>query len=82
MFGPSQLNAEDIDDFLVLQRDWGVDGGLRTAARRASARLRRRAAEAVQAVYRDLGLADFDDERVDAGGRRGRIQGPPGRPTR
>ena len=30
MFGPSNFNAEDIDDFLAMQRDWGVDGGLRT----------------------------------------------------
>src|SRR6185312_6277196 len=32
MFGPSNWNAEDIDDWLALQRDWGVDGGLRTAS--------------------------------------------------
>jgi len=30
MFGPSNFNAEDIDDFLAMQRDWGLDGGLRT----------------------------------------------------
>ena len=36
--GPSQWNAEDIDDWLAMQRDWGVDGGLRTAdARRGRA---------------------------------------------
>ncbi len=29
MFGPSNFNAEDLDDYLVLQRDWGVDGALR-----------------------------------------------------
>ena len=55
------FNAEDMDDCLVLQRDWGVDGGLRTVDRpstraAASARSRGRG----QAVYRDLGLADFD----------------------
>jgi propanediol dehydratase large subunit len=55
-----------MDDFLVLQRDWGVDGGLRTVPVEHLARVRRRAAKAVQAVYRDLGLADFDDDRVDA----------------
>ncbi len=32
MFGPSNFNAEDIDDFLAMQRDWGIDGGLRTVA--------------------------------------------------
>ncbi len=65
-FALSNFNSDDMDDFLVLQRDWGVDGGLRTVPVEHLARVRRRAATAVQAVYRDLGLADFDDERVDA----------------
>ena len=72
MFGPSQWNSEDIDDYLVMQRDWTVDGGLRTAAEPEVARLRRRAAEAVRDVYRWLGLADLDDtwleQAVDAAG--------------
>src|SRR3954449_1409661 len=65
MFGPSQWNAEDIDDWLAMQRDWGVDGGLRTAAPADVGRLRREATEACRAVYRYLGLADFTDEHVD-----------------
>jgi propanediol dehydratase large subunit len=65
MFGPSQWNAEDIDDFLVIQRDWGVDGGLNGVGEDALAALRRRAAEAVRAVYSYLGLADFSAEHVD-----------------
>jgi propanediol dehydratase large subunit len=72
MFGPSQWNAEDVDDFLVMQRDWGVDGGMRTAAEPRVAALRQRAVDAVRAVYRHLGLADFSDEwaaqAVDAAG--------------
>jgi propanediol dehydratase large subunit len=64
MFGPSNWNAEDIDDWLAMQRDWGVDGGLRTADPQAVGRLRRRAAEAARDVYQWLGLADFDDEHV------------------
>ena len=72
MFGPSQWNAEDIDDYLIMQRDWGVDGGLRTAEHDEVARLRRRAVEAVQAVYTHLGLADLDDvwaeQAIDAAG--------------
>ncbi len=65
MFGPSQWNAEDFDDWLAMQRDWGVDGGLRTADPAEVGRLRRRAAEACRDVYRWLGLADFDDAHVD-----------------
>ncbi len=65
MFGPSQWNAEDIDDWLAMQRDWGVDGGLRTARPAEVGRLRRRAAEACRDVYRWLGLADFTDDHVE-----------------
>jgi propanediol dehydratase large subunit len=72
MFGPSQWNAEDVDDYLVMQRDWGVDGGLRTADHDEVARLRERAVDAVRAVYRHLGLADLDADwaaqAVDAAG--------------
>ena len=65
MFGPSNFNAEDIDDFLAMQRDWGVDGGLRTVPAERIAALRRDAAQACRAVYRHLGLADFSDEHVE-----------------
>jgi propanediol dehydratase large subunit len=72
MFGPSQWNSEDIDDYLVMQRDWTVDGGLRSADQDHVATLRRRAAEAVRDVYRWLGLAELAEawveEAVDAAG--------------
>jgi propanediol dehydratase large subunit len=65
MFGPSNFNAEDIDDFLAMQRDWGIDGGLRTVPAGRIGALRREAAQACRAVYRHLGLADFTDEHVE-----------------
>ena len=65
MFGPSNLNAEDIDDFLAIQRDWGVDGGLRTADTEQLEHLRRRAAQVARDVYAWFGLADFTDEQVE-----------------
>src|SRR5215475_12743751 len=65
MFGPSNFNAEDIDDFLAMQRDWGIDGGLRTVDASRLAQVRREAAEACRAVYAHLGLADFTDEHVE-----------------
>ncbi len=72
MFGPSQWNSEDIDDFLAMQRDWGVDGGLRTAQEPDVAAARRRATEAVTAVYKWLGLGDFTsawaEQAIDAAG--------------
>lgn len=66
MFGPSNFNSDDLDDFLMLQRDWGVDGGLKSVTPEAMERSRRIAAEATRAVFEYLGLADFGDEHVDA----------------
>ena len=70
MFGPSNFNAEDIDDFLAMQRDWGVDGGLRTVPPGRLLDLRREAAQVCADVYRYLGLADFShvEEAADAAG--------------
>jgi propanediol dehydratase large subunit len=64
MFGPSNFNAEDLDDYLVLQRDWGVDGALRPVTEERMREVRERAARACLAVYRELGLADFADDHV------------------
>ncbi len=65
-FGPSNMNAEDLDDYLVVQRDWGFEGGLRWRGDRELLPYRRRAAEACRAVFEELGLAEFTDEAVDA----------------
>src|SRR3984893_5934852 len=68
MFGPSNFNAEDIDDSLAMQRDWGVDGGLRTVPAERIGELRREAALACRAVYRHLGLVDFTDQQRQPAG--------------
>src|SRR5262245_16525464 len=65
-FGPSNMNAEDLDDYLVVQRDWGFEGGLRWREDGELLAARRRAAEACRAVFEELGLAEFADEDVDA----------------
>ena len=65
-FGPSNFNAEDLDDYLVVQRDWGFEGGLRAREDAELLPLRRRAAEACRAVFEELGLAAFTDADVDA----------------
>jgi propanediol dehydratase large subunit len=65
-FGPSNMNAEDLDDYLVIQRDWGFEGGLRWREDGELLAVRRRAAEACRAVYAELGLARFNDEDVEA----------------
>jgi len=61
MFGPSNFNAEDLDDYLVLQRDWGVDGALRPVTEDRLRAVRERAARACLAVYRELGLVAAPD---------------------
>src|SRR6202451_433266 len=62
MFGPSNFNAEDIDDFLAMQRDWGVDGGLRTVPAARIEAGRREGAPGWRAVdaagSKDLGDTD------------------------
>ena len=71
----SQWNAEDMDDWLAMQRDWGVDGGLRTAIRPRVGRLRGARRRGLQEVYRYLGLADFTTTstwRRRSGGRKDR----------
>jgi propanediol dehydratase large subunit len=65
-FGPSNMNAEDLDDYLVVQRDWGFEGGLRWREDEELLAVRRRATEACRAVYEELGLARFSDEDVEA----------------
>ncbi len=70
-FGPSNFNAEDLDDYLVVQRDWGFEGGLRARDDAELLPLRRRAAEACRAVYDELGLATFARRR-GRGGRAAR----------
>ena len=65
-FGPSNMNAEDLDDYFVVQRDWGFEGGLRWREDGELLAVRRRAAEACRAVFEELGLAEFRNEDVDA----------------
>jgi propanediol dehydratase large subunit len=65
-FGPSNMNAEDLDDYLVVQRDWGFEGGLRWREDTELLTARRRAAEACRAVFEELELAEFSDQDVDA----------------
>jgi propanediol dehydratase large subunit len=55
-FNPSLLNGEELEDYLVLQRDFEADGGLTPIAEERALDLRRRAVEAIAAVFEELGL--------------------------
>jgi len=57
-FNPSLLNGEELEDYLVLQRDFEADGGLTPLPEEKALDLRRRAIDALSAVFVELGLAD------------------------
>ncbi|RRD47804.1 propanediol/glycerol family dehydratase large subunit [Tessaracoccus sp. OH4464_COT-324] len=66
MFAGSNWDAEDYDDWNILQRDLHVDGGLTPALEEEVVRVRNKAARATQAAFRELGLTEITDEEVEA----------------
>lgn len=66
MFAGSNFDAEDFDDYNVLQRDLKVDGGLRPVSEEETIAIRNKAAKAIQAVFMDLGFPAITDEEVEA----------------
>lgn len=66
MFAGSNFDAEDFDDYNILQRDLMVDGGLRPVTEAETIAIRQKAARAIQAVFRELGLPPIADEEVEA----------------
>lgn len=66
LFAGSNFDAEDFDDYNVIQRDMQVDGGLRPVTEEEVIRVRMKAGKAVQAVFKYLGLTEVTDEQVEA----------------
>jgi len=66
MFAGANFDAEDFDDYNVLQRDLKVDGGLRPVREDEVVKIRNRAAKALQAVFKNLGLPEITDAEVEA----------------
>jgi propanediol dehydratase large subunit len=56
-FNPSSFNGEELEEFLVLQRDFEADGGLTHVEDGTALDRRLRAIEALSHVLEDLGLA-------------------------
>jgi propanediol dehydratase large subunit len=69
MFGGGNYDADDIEEWLTVQRDWQVDAGIEPMAEEEALRVRERAARAVQAVFRGLGFPTVTDAEVDAAAR-------------
>ena len=66
MFAGSNWDAEDFDDYNVLQRDLRVDGGLRPVREEEVVKVRNKAARVMQALFKGLGLPPITDEEVEA----------------
>jgi len=60
-FNPSSFNGEELEDFLVLQRDFEADGGLKSVDEANALALRRRAVDALSAVFEELGLSQPEE---------------------
>jgi len=63
-FNPSLFNGEEIEDYLVLQRDFETDGGLTPVAEDEVSKLRMRALRAIAAVFDELDLAKVPEEWI------------------
>ena len=66
MFAGSNWDIEDVDDYLALQRDFRVDGGLKPVSEDGVVAARNKAARALQAVFDELGFPPITDEEVEA----------------
>jgi propanediol dehydratase large subunit len=66
MFGGGNFDADDYDDWLVIQRDMQVDAGMEPVTEEEVVKARRRAAEATQAVFSELNFPEIRDEEIEA----------------
>ena len=56
MFGGGNYDADDLDEWMTVQRDWQVDAGIEPSGGGRARRCSERGARAVQAVFEELGL--------------------------
>jgi propanediol dehydratase large subunit/glycerol dehydratase large subunit len=66
MFAGSNVDAEDFDDINVIQRDLMVEAGLKPITENEAVAIRNKAAKALQAVFKELGLPAITDAEVEA----------------
>jgi propanediol dehydratase large subunit len=66
MFAGSNWDADDYDDWCVIQRDLKIDGGLKPVSEEGVVEVRSKAAKAIQALFRELGLPEVTDAEVEA----------------
>mgnify|MGYP000888451716 FL=1 len=66
MFAGSNWDADDFDDWVIIQRDLRIDGGLVPVVEDDVVRVRNKAAKVIQALFRELGLTEVTDAEVEA----------------
>ena len=66
MFAGSNWDAEDYDDWNIIQRDMKIDGGLQPVREEDVIKARNKAARALQGLFRELGLPPITDAEVEA----------------
>jgi len=66
MFGGGNFDADDLDDWMIIQRDMRVDAGIEPVREAEVLETRRRGAQAIQAVFRGLGFPEISDAEVEA----------------
>jgi hypothetical protein len=66
MFGGGNYDAEDFDDWAVIQRDMQVNAGIRPVGEDETLAIRHKAARAIQAVYAELGFPPITAAEVEA----------------
>jgi propanediol dehydratase large subunit len=65
-FGGGNFDADDLDEWLTVQRDWQVDAGIEPAAEEDVLAVRERAALAVQALFEEFGFPPVTAAEVEA----------------
>ena len=66
MFGGGNYDADDLDEWLTIQRDWQVDAGFGPVAEDEVVRVRERGARAIQAVFEAFSFPPVTDEEIEA----------------
>lgn len=65
LFGGGNFDSDDFDDYLILQRDMQVNGGLVPVKEKDVIKVRKRAAEAIKAVLEELNILEITDNEIE-----------------
>src|SRR5439155_11251053 len=66
MFGGGNYDADDLDEWLTVQRDWQVDAGIEPVGEEELVRVRERAARAIQVVFAAFGFPAITEAEIEA----------------